>query len=84
MNDGYATWHSDAANEPRMEEGHRPYWRHFIASIPETDLSTRTVLDFGCNRGGFLRLLHRVAAWSESMTPTAWTETPVAPIKAAA
>ncbi len=34
--------------------------------------------------GSQLRLLHRVAAWSESMTPTAWTETPVAPIKAAA
>ncbi len=58
MNDGYATWHSDAAREPQMEEAHRPYWRHFIATIPETDLSTRTVLDFGCNRGGFLRLLH--------------------------
>ncbi len=41
-----------------MEEAHRPLWRHFIESIPETDLSTREVLDFGCNRGGFLRLLH--------------------------
>jgi SAM-dependent methyltransferase len=41
-----------------MEEGHRPYWRHFIHAIPETDLSACQVLDFGCNRGGFLRLLH--------------------------
>jgi SAM-dependent methyltransferase len=54
----YGTWHADAAREPAMEEGHRPLWRHFIESIPETDLSTREVLDFGCNRGGFLRLLH--------------------------
>ena len=54
----YGTWHTDAAREPAMEEGHRPLWRHFIESIPETDLSTHEVLDFGCNRGGFLRLLH--------------------------
>lgn len=58
MNDGYATWYVDADAEVRMEAGHRPYWRHFITRIPETDLSTREVLDFGCNRGGFLRLLH--------------------------
>ncbi len=41
-----------------MEEGHRRFWRHFIDVILETDLSTCQVLDFGCNRGGFLRLLH--------------------------
>jgi SAM-dependent methyltransferase len=61
MNDtqsSYATWHTDAAREAAMEEGHRPLWRHFIRTVPETDLSTRHVLDFGCNRGGFLRLLH--------------------------
>jgi SAM-dependent methyltransferase len=61
MNDamqGYATWHIDTQREPAMEESHRPLWRHFIETIPETDLSTRTVLDYGCNRGGFLRLLH--------------------------
>jgi SAM-dependent methyltransferase len=41
-----------------MEESHRPLWRHFIETVPETDLATREVLDFACNRGGFLRLLH--------------------------
>ncbi|WP_338665784.1 methyltransferase domain-containing protein [Pararoseomonas sp. SCSIO 73927] len=56
--DSYATWHADPAREPAMEESHRPLWRHFIETVPETDLSTRDVLDFGCNRGGFLRLLH--------------------------
>jgi SAM-dependent methyltransferase len=54
----YGTWHTDAQREPAMEEAHRPLWRHFVEAIPETDLSTREVLDFGCNRGGFLRLLH--------------------------
>lgn len=54
----YATWHNDPERESAIEEAHRPLWRHFIQTIPETDLSTREVLDFGCNRGGFLRLLH--------------------------
>jgi SAM-dependent methyltransferase len=30
----------------------------FIGLVPETDLSDKDVLDFGCNQGGFLRLLH--------------------------
>ena len=54
----YATWHSDAVREPEMEAAHRPLWRHFIEAVPESDFSTRDVLDFGCNRGGFLRLLY--------------------------
>ncbi|WP_158743507.1 bifunctional 2-polyprenyl-6-hydroxyphenol methylase/3-demethylubiquinol 3-O-methyltransferase UbiG [Acidisphaera sp. L21] len=54
----YNTWHADPTREPTMEEAHRPLWNHFIRTIPEADLSTRAVLDFGCNRGGFLRLLH--------------------------
>ena len=54
----YDTWHSDTAREPLMEEAHKPLWRHFIDCVPDTELSTRDVLDFGCNRGGFLRLLH--------------------------
>lgn len=63
----YDTWHADAAREPAMEEGHRPLWRHFIETIPETDLSTRAVLDFGCNRGGFLRLLHAMKPFGRGL-----------------
>jgi SAM-dependent methyltransferase len=54
----YRTWHTDAVREAAMEQGHRPLWRHFIGLITETDLSACRVLDFGFNRGGFLRLLH--------------------------
>jgi SAM-dependent methyltransferase len=63
----YVTWHTDATREPAMEESHRPLWRHFIDTIPETDLSTRDVLDFGCNRGGFLRLLHAVKPFRHAL-----------------
>ncbi len=41
-----------------MGSHHGPMWRHFIDKIPEHDLSTKTVLDFGCNQGGFLRTLY--------------------------
>jgi SAM-dependent methyltransferase len=63
----YATWHTDPAREPAMEESHRPLWRHFIGAIPETDLSTRHILDFGCNRGGFLRLLHALKPYRHAV-----------------
>lgn len=64
---GYQTWHADAAREAAMEEGHRPLWRHFIETIPETDLTTRQILDFGCNRGGFLRLLHSLKPFRQAL-----------------
>jgi SAM-dependent methyltransferase len=54
----YDTWHKEPEREARMGDAHCPYWRHFITSVPETDLSGKSVLDFGCNRGGFLRLLY--------------------------
>lgn len=56
----YATWHTDPDGDATMAASHAPYWRHFIDIVPERDLSGNMVLDFGCNRGGFLRLLHQM------------------------
>jgi SAM-dependent methyltransferase len=39
-----------------MQEGHRFLWRAMLDTI-DVDLTGRRVLDAGCNRGGFLRLL---------------------------
>jgi trans-aconitate methyltransferase len=50
-----------------MEEEHRPLWRHFIQTIPETDLSDCQVVDFGCNRGGFLHLLHELKPFRHAL-----------------
>lgn len=58
MEQTYPTWHLSPSGETAMEDIHTPYWRHFINVIPERDLSGNAVLDFGCSRGGFLRLLH--------------------------
>lgn len=41
-----------------MENEHSFFWRGLISSVEEVDLSEKTILDFGCNCGGFLRLLH--------------------------
>jgi 2-polyprenyl-3-methyl-5-hydroxy-6-metoxy-1,4-benzoquinol methylase len=62
-----ATWHKAPESEARMEPGHAPLWRHFISLVKETDLSEKTVLDFGCNQSGFLRLLHALRPFRQGI-----------------
>jgi SAM-dependent methyltransferase len=45
-----------AAEDEAMQEEHGFIWRAMLDTI-DTDLAGRKVLDAGCNRGGFLRLL---------------------------
>jgi len=53
-----ATWNRNPADEESMGAAHAPIWRRMIdVSVPH-DLSQSTVLDYGCNQGGFLRLLY--------------------------
>jgi SAM-dependent methyltransferase len=58
LQQAYATWHKAPEREAQMGAAHAPYWRRFIDLVPETELSDKDVLDFGCNQGGFLRLLY--------------------------
>ncbi len=58
MSDRVSTW-IDAAGEEAMQAGHGPSWNAMIDALGAVDLSTSSILDYGCNRGGFLRLLHR-------------------------
>jgi SAM-dependent methyltransferase len=53
MSDGY--WRS-AADDEAMQDEHGFIWRALLDTI-DVDLTGRRVLDVGCNRGGFLRLL---------------------------
>jgi SAM-dependent methyltransferase len=48
-------WRS-AAEDEEMQEEHGFIWRAMLDTI-NTELAGRKVLDAGCNRGGFLRLL---------------------------
>ena len=56
MSAAITTWASAEA-EQTMAEGHGPAWNAIINSLDDIDFSSKAVLDFGCNRGGFLRLL---------------------------
>src|SRR5262249_29187994 len=52
------TWNRNPADEEAMGAAHAPIWRRMIdVSVPH-DLSQSSVLDYGCNQGGFLRLLY--------------------------
>src|SRR5262245_3982433 len=53
-----ATWKRNPADEEAMGAAHAPIWRRMIdVSVPH-DLHDSTILDYGCNQGGFLRMLY--------------------------
>ena len=54
------TWSKQSAQEDSMTSEHAWIWREMIAAVGDRDFSTAKVLDFGCNQGGFLRLLHDI------------------------
>lgn len=62
-----ATWYVDPAGDDAMSNGHAPIWRHLIGLIPERDLTGKTVLDFGCNQGGLLRLLYALRPFERAL-----------------
>lgn len=54
-----ATRWDSLEGELAMERGHLPAWDAMIRQMDEHDLSQKRILDFGCNRGGFLRRLYQ-------------------------
>ena len=53
-----------AAEDEAMQDEHGFIWKAMLETI-DTDLAGRRVLDAGCNRGGFLRLLVDTAGIAE-------------------
>jgi SAM-dependent methyltransferase len=51
-----ATYWRSATDDEAMQDEHGFIWRAMLDTI-DVDLAGRRVLDAGCNRGGFLRLL---------------------------
>src|SRR6267378_1062625 len=51
-----ATYWRTAADDEAMQDEHGFIWHAMLDTI-DVDLAGRRVLDAGCNRGGFLRLL---------------------------
>lgn len=62
-----STWYIDPDAEDRMADGHAPIWRHLIDLIVEKDLTSKNVLDFGCNQGGLLRHLHAIRPFRKAL-----------------
>ncbi|MFS0838941.1 class I SAM-dependent methyltransferase [Paenibacillus sp. 1P03SA] len=60
-------WKHDEEGDQGMENDHIPHWRRVLGFIPEEDLSQCSVLDFGCNQGGFLRLLYEQRPFKEGI-----------------
>jgi SAM-dependent methyltransferase len=58
------TYWRDAAGDEAMQDEHAFIWRAMLETI-DVDLADRRVLDAGCNRGGFLRLLTDQCAIAE-------------------
>lgn len=61
------TWTRSPADEQAMEDGHGPLWARLIELAEEPDLSNLRVLDYGCNQGGFLRMLHARKGFREAV-----------------
>jgi SAM-dependent methyltransferase len=56
--DTISTWNRSQADEDAMGATHAPIWRRMMdVSVPH-DLGQSTILDYGCNQGGFLRMLY--------------------------
>ncbi len=60
------TWDS-LEGEESMAEGHEPAWHALISYVQEKSLSDKRVLDFGCNRGGFLKVLHQTLPFKDAL-----------------
>lgn len=52
------TWTTTQEEEDRMFAGHFHHWKTMISHVQERDLRDKTVLDFGCNQGGFIQMLY--------------------------
>ncbi|WP_270165429.1 class I SAM-dependent methyltransferase [Paenibacillus sp. SYP-B4298] len=61
----YDVWWRDG--DQSMEDSHQAHWRRVLDFIPETNLRGRRILDFGCNQGGFLRLLYERSPFAEAV-----------------
>lgn len=60
VNNLYDVWWTDQSEgEQLMEDTHHRHWQKVVDMLLETDLRSSTILDFGCNQGGFLRFLYR-------------------------
>jgi hypothetical protein len=72
------TWAKDAAEEDAMNDDHDHLWRQLIRHLQEDSLAGKAVLDYGCNQGGFLRLLLEMKPFRHGTgTVSRWNRLPL-------
>lgn len=60
-NDAYQMWYKELIEDDEtMQNDHLPLFLVMIERMVENDLSDKTVMDFGCNQGLFLRVLYKI------------------------
>lgn len=67
MTNALKTWTTSQQEEDLMNDDHAPLWRQMIDLAIQETISDKSVLDFGCNQGGFLELLYRHAPYKEAL-----------------
>lgn len=60
-------WTTTQAEEDAMNDDHAPLWRHMIDLALEDGCTGESVLDYGCNQGGFLQMLYTKAPFSKAV-----------------
>jgi SAM-dependent methyltransferase len=62
-------WNGPDGGDQSMEDEHQTFWLEFLNEIGLTrsNLSEIKILDFGCNQGGMLRLLHDISPIKEGL-----------------
>lgn len=48
-------WLEPGQGDASLEDEHVEFWQDVVEQVIDTSLTQKTVLDFGCNRGGLLK-----------------------------
>lgn len=51
-------WQKGIHGDQEMEDSHKEAWENVISLLNPNDVENKQILDFGCNQGGFLRVLY--------------------------
>lgn len=58
MHRGKGHWNESIENSEKLQVRNKPKWEAMISCLVEPSLEEKTILDFGCNLGGFLKVLY--------------------------
>ena len=60
-------WQKEQETDDDMARDHQEAWERTIQMLDITDIKNKTILDFGCNQGGFLRKLYDASPFKEGV-----------------